>query len=100
MPQKIIGKRKQNPLTGLLRSVVDHPCLKRARLLYILLTPFGREKLRINIAMRCRDDASRDWGHAWLTRSDRPVLPGKRSLIRRPMTLISDDGHTRYYLYD
>lgn len=56
--------------------------------------------VRINVAMRCREDTSSDWGHAWVTCDDTPVCERDNRLITKPMTKIADNGKYIYWIYD
>lgn len=50
--------------------------------------------------MRCREDTSSDWGHAWVTCDDTPICERDSRLITKPMTKIADNGKYIYWIYD
>ncbi len=80
-------------------GIVDNWCLKRSRLIHKLVSKWTRGDVKINIAMRCREDTWADWGHAWVTYNGIPIMEFKRRLINKPKEKIAESGKYIYWLY-
>ena len=98
---KLIGKRRLGMLTMILRWLVPRNwCLKRSQLLYAVASKCLHGEVRINVAMRCRNDVTTDWGHAWLSLNGNPLWEWNHAVVRKPMTKISDTGKYVYWIYN
>ena len=102
--KEIVDKDLQRHNKGLIRRVktalFDNWCLKRSKLIYFFASRLFRSDVRINIAMRCRSDNSKDWGHAWVTCGGKPLLEHNERLISKKRTLIAEDNKYIYWIYD
>ena len=98
--KKIIARHQFSVLRRARDAVVKNWCLKRSRLIYAVASRCMTGAVRINVAMRCREDTSSDWGHAWVTCDDTPVCESDSRLITKPMTKIADNGKYIYWIYD
>ena len=102
--KEIVDKDLQRRNKGLIRRVktalFDNWCLKRSKLIYFFASRLFRSDVRINIAMRCRSDNSKDWGHAWVTYGGKPLLEHNERLISKKRTLIAEDNKYIYWIYD
>ena len=79
--------------------LIENWCLKRSRLIYGFLSKWIQGDVKINIAMRCRENACADWGHAWVTYNGIPIMEFKRRLINRPKVKIAESEKYIYWLY-
>ena len=79
---------------------VKNWCLKRSRLLYAIANRFLSGEVRINIAMRCRDNAQLDWGHAWLSHNGNPLWEHRNSMLNKSKTMLADTGKFIYWIYN
>ena len=75
-------------------------CLKRSRLIYGIVSRWMHGDVKINIAMRCRENACADWGHAWVTLNGTPVMEFRRRLLKKPRTKIAESEKYIYWLYE
>ncbi|GEM_PF-4376502 len=98
--EKIITPRKQHGRLWLPPSLINHWCLKRSRIIYLILSRFLPGKVRINIAMRCRNNHNYDWGHAWVSYDKKPILEFSQTLKHKNKTEITDTGTIVYWIYD
>ena len=95
---KVINRRKFGTLRCLREKLVANWCLKRSRLVYAIASRYKKGEVRINIAMRCRDDSSQDWGHAWVTCDGKLLWERKTAIIEKPKTMIADTGKFIYWV--
>lgn len=93
-----IKEKKYSPqkLRGFL---IENWCLKRSKLIYSLVSRWKQGDVKINIAMRCRDNTYADWGHAWVSYNGTPIMEFKRSLLNRPKVKIAESDKYIYWLY-
>ncbi|MBQ7511689.1 MAG: hypothetical protein IJ155_01120 [Prevotella sp.] len=97
---KVIGRRQLGRLQTLRRRLVNNWCLKRSRLIYAVASRLLSGEVRINIVMRCREENTTDWGHAWVTRNGRPLMEYEGRMFKKPMTKISDTGKYIYWIFN
>lgn len=95
---KVINRRKLGILRSLREKTIANWCLKRSRLIYAIASRYKSGEVRINIAMRCRDDSSKDWGHAWVTCNGKPLWERKTAIMEKPKTMIADTGKFIYWV--
>ena len=96
--QKVIGRRRFGFLRRLREKLVANWCLRRSRLVYAIATRCKSGNVRINIAMRCRDNSSQDWGHAWVTCNGKLLWERRSAITKKPMTKIADTGKFIYWV--
>ncbi len=94
----IVVERKYNWLHNVKHSLVKNWCLKRSHLVYFIASKIYHADIRINIALRCRDESEKDWGHAWVSKNGVPLWEPMRNIIRKSMIMIHDNGKTVYWL--
>ena len=80
--------------------LIDNWCLKRSRLIYAFVSKWMQGEVKINIAMRCRENTFADWGHAWVTHNSIPIMEFKRRLINRPKVKIAESRKYIYWIYE
>ena len=97
---KNLERRKKGIVRRFKAALFDNWCLKRSKLIYFFASRLFRSDVRINIAMRCRSDNSKDWGHAWVTCGGKPLLERNERLISKKRTLIAEDNKYIYWIYD
>ncbi len=95
---KIITRQDHGVLRNIREQLVKNWCLKRSRIIYAIVSKYKSGELRINIAMRCRENASQDWGHAWVTCDGKPVWSREKTMIEKPKTMIADTGKYVYWI--
>lgn len=103
------GKPEENKVIspsqfGLCRTwrdaLVKNWCLQRSKVVYAIATHVCSGEVRINIAMRCRDNTATDWGHAWVTYNGQPLWERRASMVNKPKTMIADTGKYIYWIYN
>lgn len=98
---KVIVKRKQSPLARLLRSLKPaNWCLRRSKIIYAIASRCLPGEVRINIAMRCRNQTTADWGHAWVSVNGTPLLEYNKAFALKEKTKIKDTGKYIYWIYN
>lgn len=99
---KTIGNRRHKIRHRIRHNLFNHWCLHRSRLIYCLLGGYCRSELRINISVRCRDNVSQDWGHAWVSLNGKPIFEHSNNirLTCKPMTMVADTGRYIYWIYE
>lgn len=98
--EKTIACRSGKLKNLIRRGIFNHWCLHRSRLIYAILRFFYKDKLRINIVMRCRSNSGQDWGHAWVTINGTPFLEWSNNMILKSRVLIADTGKYMYWIYE
>ena len=97
---KNLERRKKGIVRRFKAALFDNWCLKRSKLIYFFASRLFGDDIKINIAMRCRSDSRKDWGHAWVTRGGTPFLERNLRLIEKRRTLIAEDNKYIYWIYD
>ena len=77
---------------------VKNWCLKRSRLLYAIASKVLSGDVRINIAMRCRQNAVNDWGHAWVSCDGKPLFEHINKRISKRIIKIGESGRYIYWI--
>lgn len=80
--------------------LIENWCIKRSRLIYGFVSKWMHGEVKINIAMRCRENTCADWGHAWVTHNGIPIMEFNRRLINRPKVKIAESEKYIYWLYE
>lgn len=75
-------------------------CLKRSKIIYSIASRCLKGEVRINIAMRCRNQTTTDWGHAWVTVNGTPLLEFNKAFVNKEKTKIKDTGKYIYWIYN
>lgn len=100
MKGKVIKPRQFGLLRRLRDGLFRNWCRKRSHLLYHIVTPFTKSDVKINVAMRCRDDIAADWGHAWVTVDGIPFMEWNRRILSKSRTKVAESEKYIYWIFD
>lgn len=100
MDNKLVARRKFGLLRSIRDSLVKNWCLKRSRIVYAIASRCMSGEVRINVAMRCREDGQNDWGHAWVTHNGKPLWEFDKAILLKEKTKIADNGIYTYWIYN
>lgn len=80
--------------------LISNWCRRRSHLLYFIISHVTNADVKINIAMRCRNEVDKDWGHAWVTVNGRAFLESHTEVLQKERTKIAETEKYIYWIFN